>query len=91
MSASRAAAQWTFRFPEPGGEMGQGVLGAAGFHEQASRKACWPRQGLHFSIPNLDSFSMLENAPKCMSLMQKAFVESGPCGWSDEDGPQARG
>lgn len=71
--------------------MGQGVLGAAGFHEQASRKACWLRQGLHFSIPNLDSFSMLENGPKCMSLMQKAFVESGPCGWSDEDGPQARG
>ena len=57
-----------------------GVVGAVGFQEQVSRDAHWPRHNLHFSVPKLDSFSMLENAPKCLSLMEKGICEVRPTG-----------
>lgn len=35
--------------------------------------APWPRHNLQFSIPKLNSFSMSENAPNCLLLMEKGI------------------
>lgn len=53
MSASRAAAQWTCRFPEPRGAMGRGVLGAAGLPRAGSREGMLAKAGSAFLYSKL--------------------------------------
>lgn len=78
MSVSGAAVQWTFGLPSPCGGPGWGAAEEVGLQGQ---HAPWPWPDLHFSIPKLNSFSMLENAPNCLLLIEKGIcVESDSLG-----------
>lgn len=71
MSIWRAGAQWWD---------GLRVVGAAGFQEQASRKAHWQCMVYAFVFQTWIHSRCWKMLPNICCWWERAFVESGPCG-----------